>query len=133
MGDGDFGVETRVRNENARVVEHAHSINSVKNERRLNICLAIAREALNSHRRLSLAHIPGTIIISDELGKSTSQVKLITLLRSNILHTVSVRSKDGLRRRRHADKQYLASHLTNRLGRSWTHSPDGARVWIVAR
>ena len=35
FGNGNIATETRIRNDNSGVVEHAHSINSVANERRL--------------------------------------------------------------------------------------------------
>ena len=57
FGDGNSGVETEVRNGNSCVVEHVHSINSVKGERSSG-GLPESREALELSDRLTLSHIP---------------------------------------------------------------------------
>ena len=48
--------------------------------------------------RLSTAHTPWAISMSDELTKSTSQTKLIALLEMNKSQTISERSKDVIRK-----------------------------------
>ena len=86
---GNVDIETSERNDNRIVVEHVHSINSVTIGRRLNSIIDRNREELNLNRWIRLYHIPGTVSIAEELGKSTSQFKLLTLLTGNISQAIS--------------------------------------------
>ena len=90
FGNEGAGVETRVRSDNSSFVENAHSINSVTNGRRLNGLQRSNMEGIDLNEWLSLAHMPVGLSISDELTKSISQTKLITLI-STILFQKIVR------------------------------------------
>ena len=90
-------IDTSVSSDNPRVSEHVHPINSVKNETRLSFGLESNMEELLLTRSLSMAHIPGTVSISDGSTKSTTQTKLIALLAMDKFQTVSGKGKDVLR------------------------------------
>ena len=70
-------MDTRVRNDNSSVATHAHSINSVTTDRRLNILLECRRGELYLNIWLSSKHIHAEISIADELTKAMSQTKSI--------------------------------------------------------
>ena len=60
--------ETRIRNNNPIVVEHAHSINSVTKERMPNGFLESNRGGSVANPGLALSHIMEPLNIPDEIG-----------------------------------------------------------------
>ena len=95
FGNGDIGIEARIRNGNSSVVEHAHSINSVEKDRRPIGCAESNREELETHPWFAVSHIMGPLNISDGMPKTTARRKLILLSR-NIPQTASVKVKDEI-------------------------------------
>ena len=69
-----------VRSDNSVVVEDVHSINLATRGRRMGGFLESSREELELSGWLTLSHIPRTLSIVDELTKSTTRRKLISIL-----------------------------------------------------
>ena len=69
FGNDNIGVGAMIRNDNASVVEHVHSINSVMRGRRLNVFPGSNREESETNPLLVLSHIMGPMGISDEMTK----------------------------------------------------------------
>lgn len=109
-----MGVETRVRSDNAIDVDQVRPINALTNGRKLNSFLHTNWGWVKLNGLLSPAHIPGTISVADELTKSTSQTKLITLLSTNHPRAISEEGNDVLTEIYPGDKQYLSPPKTKK-------------------
>ena len=89
FGNGNVDIETGVRNDNSGDLEHVHSVNSVAKGLTTNGLLESNSEGLDINDLLTLSHITGGLGISDEMAKTTTQNKLLTLSPSDISQTAS--------------------------------------------
>ena len=94
---GNVAVESGIRNDNSRVLEHVHSIKLVTKERRSIGFLGSNRVDPGKNPWLALSHIAGPVNISDEMAQSTAHKHLITLLGRNISQSVGEMAKDEIR------------------------------------
>ena len=111
LGRGNIEIETGIRADNSSVV--AHPINSVTKERRSRGLIGRNSEELKMNPRLSLPHIMGPLNMPNEIAKTTTREKLISLLARDIPKSISGQDKNALRDTHPSGQQYLAFRGTN--------------------